>query len=155
MCSAAVDFSQKIFAAIAHETFHRLSSMNSRPAASKFSCGSGTSSDTLGRNPERPRCSEGIDRPSLPPGDLVSVAMDVTVMNSAQGHGELVAHLQPHRPRLGKSEVVGVGWASSADQTRLRRHEFEMGFITQSTWLAEGELALVDLGGSYIGLLMH
>jgi hypothetical protein len=81
--------------------------------------------------------------------------MDVTVMNSAQGHRELVTHLQPHRPRLGKSEVVGVSGASSADQTRLRRHEFEMGFITQSTWLAEGELAFIDLGGNYIGLLMH
>src|SRR4029077_10911392 len=96
--------------------------------------------------------SEGIYRPSLPPGDLVSMAMDVTVMNPAQGHRELVAHFQPHRPRLGKSEVVGVGGASSADQTRLRRHEFEMGFITESTWLAEGELALVDLGGHYICL---
>jgi hypothetical protein len=81
--------------------------------------------------------------------------MDVTVMNPAQGYRELVAHLQPHRPRLGKSEVVGVGGASSADQTRLRRHEFEMGFITQSTWLAKSELALIDLGWNYIGLLMH
>src|ERR1700745_3463578 len=110
--------------------------MNSRSAASKFSCGSGTSSDTLGRNPERPRCSEGIDRPSLPPGDLVSVAMDVAVMNPAQRHRELVAHFQPHRPRLGEAEVVGVGGTSSADQTRLRCYEFEMSFITQSSRLA-------------------
>jgi hypothetical protein len=56
---------------------------------------------------------------------------------------------------LGKSQVVGVGGASPADQTRLRGHEFEVGFITQSTWLAEGELAFIDFGKNYIGLLMH
>jgi hypothetical protein len=77
--------------------------------------------------------------------------MDVTVMNPAQRHRELVAHLQPHRPRLGKSEVVGVSGASSADQTRLRRHEFEVGFIAQSSRLAERQLAFVDPGGSCVG----
>jgi glycerol dehydrogenase-like iron-containing ADH family enzyme len=79
--------------------------------------------------------------------------MDVAVMNPAQGHRELVAHLQSHRPRLDESEVVGVGGASAADQTRLRRHEFEMGFIAQPSWLAESELAFVDFGGSCVGLL--
>ena len=75
-------------------------------------------------------------------------------MNPAQGHRELVADLQPHRPRLGESKVVGVGGASAADQTRLRRHEFEMGFIAQPSRLAEGEVAFVDFGGSCVGLLI-
>ncbi len=113
-----------------------------------------TSSNALGRNPERSRCNEGIDGAFLPPCDFVSVTMDVTVMNPAQGHRELVAHLQPHRPRLGKSEVVGVGGASAADQTWLRRHEFEMNFIAQPSRLAERELAFVDLGGSCVSLLV-
>jgi hypothetical protein len=77
--------------------------------------------------------------------------MDVPVMNSAQRHGELVAHLETHRTRLGKSEMVGIGGASAADQTRLRRYEFEVGFVAEASRLAEGELALVDLGGSCIG----
>jgi hypothetical protein len=50
--------------------------------------------------------------------------------------------------------MVGVGGASAADQTRLRRHEFEVGFVAQSSWLAERELAFVDLGGGYVGFLM-
>jgi hypothetical protein len=55
--------------------------------------------------------------------------MDVTVMNPAQGYGELIAYFEPHRPRLGESEMVGVGGASAADQTRLRCYEFEVGFV--------------------------
>jgi hypothetical protein len=55
--------------------------------------------------------------------------MDVTVMNSAQGYRELVAYLESHRARLGESEVVRVSGTSAADQARLRRHEFEVGFI--------------------------
>ena len=74
-------------------------------------------------------------------------------MNPAQGHRELVAHLQPHRPRLGESKVVGVGGAFAADQARLRRHEFEMNFIPQPSRLADGELALIDFDGSCVGLL--
>ena len=50
-------------------------------------------------------------------------------MNSAQGYGELIAHLEPHRARLRESEMVGVSGASAADQARLRSHEFEVGFI--------------------------
>jgi hypothetical protein len=52
-------------------------------------------------------------------------------MNSAQGDRELVADLETHRPRPGKSEVMGVNGISAADQARRRRHEFEAGFAAQ------------------------
>ena len=81
--------------------------------------------------------------------------MDVAVMDPTERYRELIAYLQSHRTGLGEPQMVGVSGTSGADQTRLRRHEFEMGFITQSTWLAERQLAFVDLGGNYIGLLMH
>jgi hypothetical protein len=81
--------------------------------------------------------------------------MDVPVMNSAQGYCELVAHLESHRARLGKSEMVGVSGVSPADQTRLRCHEFEVGFVAYATRFAERKLALIDFGGSYVGLLMY
>jgi hypothetical protein len=77
--------------------------------------------------------------------------MDVTVMNSAKGYRELVAHLEAHGPGLGESEMVGVSGASAADQTGLRSYEFEVGFIAQSTRLAERKLAFIDLGGSRVG----
>ena len=76
-------------------------------------------------------------------------------MNPAQRYGELVAHLQPHSPRLREPEVVGVSRASTADQARLRGNEFEVRFVAQSTRFAERQLALVDLGGNYIGLLIY
>ena len=80
--------------------------------------------------------------------------MVLTVMNPAQRYRELVAHLEPHRPRLGESEMVGVSGASSADQAWQRGHEFEVGLVAQSTWLTERQLALIDLGGGCVGLLM-
>lgn len=83
------------------------------------------------------------------------MAMDVTVMDPAQRHRELVAHLEAHRARLGESEMVRVGGASPADQTRLGCHEFEMGFVAEPTRLAESELAFIDLGGSLVGLLQR
>src|SRR5271166_5044433 len=49
--------------------------------------------DTPCRNPEQPRRRDGIDSPPPPPGDLVSEAVVVAVVGSAQGYGELVAHL--------------------------------------------------------------
>jgi hypothetical protein len=68
-------------------------------------------------------------------------------MNPAKGHRELVAHLQSHRPRLSETQVVGVGWASPADQTGLRCHEPEVGLVAEPTWLADRKYALVDLAG--------
>jgi hypothetical protein len=73
--------------------------------------------------------------------------MDITVMNSAEGYREFVAHLEPHRARLRESEMVGVSGVSPADQARLRRHEFEVGFVTESSRLAERKFAFIYLGG--------
>ena len=78
--------------------------------------------------------------------------MDVAVMNSAQGHRELIAHLQPHRPRLGKSEVVGVGGASAAAETGLRGNEPKMSFVAEPTRLADRKYAFVDFARSGVDL---
>ena len=76
-------------------------------------------------------------------------------MNSAQGDREFIAHLESHRPRLSKSQVVGISGASPADQTGLRCHEFEVGFIAESTRFTERQLAFINFGGRYVGLLMN
>src|SRR4030081_2399026 len=81
--------------------------------------------------------------------------MVVTVMGSAQRYRELIAHLAPHRAELREPQMVGVGGASAADKTRLRRHELEMGFIAMPTRLADRELAFLDFGGSSVGLKMR
>ena len=73
-------------------------------------------------------------------------------MGSAQRYGELVAHLESHRAGLGEPQMVGVGGASPANQTRLRCNELEMAFIAMPTRLADRELALLDFGGSSVCL---
>ena len=89
--------------------------------------------NTPGRNPEHPRRGDGIDRAPFPPGDLVAEAVDFAVMGSAQRYRELIADLAAHRARLREFQMVGVGGTSRADQTRLRCHEFEVGFVTKPT----------------------
>jgi hypothetical protein len=106
--------------------------------------------DTARRNPEHPRRREGINSPSLPPGDFVSDAMEVPVMDSAQRYGELVAHLARHRAGLGEPQMVGVCGASSTDQTGLRGNELEVGFVAESTGLANHKYTFVDLPGRVI-----
>ena len=105
-----------------------------------------------GRNPKYARGGDGIDSPSPPPGDFVSEAVVVPVMGSAQRYRELVADLAPHRAGLCEPQMVGVCGASAADQTRLRGHEYEVGLVAVATWLADGELAFLDFGGTGFGL---
>jgi hypothetical protein len=66
-------------------------------------------------------------------------------MGSPQRYRELIAHLASHRAELRKPEMVGVSGASSADKTRLRCHEFEMGFIAMATRLADRKLAFFSI----------
>ena len=48
--------------------------------------------------------------------------------------------------------MVGVSRASSADQTRLRGYEFEVGFVAEPPRFADRQHALVDLAVSGVGL---
>lgn len=108
--------------------------------------------DTPRRNPEHPRRGDGINSPSLPPGDFVAEAMVVAVMRPAQRYREFVADLAPHRAVLGEPQMMGISRASPAHQARLRCHELEMRFVTIPTGLANRELAFLDFGVSGVGL---
>jgi hypothetical protein len=54
--------------------------------------------------------------------------------------------LRLYRAGQGEAQVVGICGASGADQTGLRRHEFEMAFVAMPTRLTDGELAFLDFG---------
>ena len=108
--------------------------------------------ETPRRSPEPSRRLNGIDSLSTPPGLLISEAMVVPVMRSAQRYGEFVADLASHRAGLGEPQVVGVSGTSPANQTGLRRHELEVGLVTEPTRLADREYAFVDLRGSSVVL---
>ena len=48
------------------------------------------------------------------------------MVQPADGNGELVADFPPHRPLLGKLDVVGIRRGPPADETRLRGHKPQM-----------------------------
>jgi hypothetical protein len=48
--------------------------------------------------------------------------------------------------------MVGVGGASAADQTRVRRHKLEVGFVAVAARLADSEETFVNFCGSSVGL---
>lgn len=66
--------------------------------------------------------------------------MDVAVMGPARRDRELIADLEPHRAGLSESQMVGVTWASRANQTRLRAHEFEVGLVAEPPRFAEPDI---------------
>ena len=104
--------------------------------------------DAPGRHPEHPRRGNGINSPSLPPGDFVAEAMVVLMMRPAQRYCELVADLAPHCALLGEPQMMGISRASAANQTRLRCHELEMRFVTMPARFADRKHALIDFARS-------
>ena len=78
-----------------------------------------------------------IDPLAIPPGALVAPPVEFTVVEPANGNGEPVADLPPHRALLGKLDVVGIRRCSAADQTGLRGHELEMFAIALTHRLAD------------------
>ncbi|HXW31266.1 MAG TPA: hypothetical protein VEK55_18035 [Xanthobacteraceae bacterium] len=58
--------------------------------------------------PKRSGHSPRINAERAPPPDLVAAAMGLAVVPPAEGNGELVAHLAPQSPALGKAQVMGV-----------------------------------------------
>jgi hypothetical protein len=49
--------------------------------------------------------------------------MNLSVMPAAQRNRELIADLKPECLELSKAQVMGVGWLTPTDETRLRRNE--------------------------------
>jgi len=56
-----------------------------------------------------------------PPRSLIAAAVEGAVMQSAQRHGELVAHPAPERGALGKPQVMRVRGSPAADEGRPAR----------------------------------
>jgi len=104
--------------------------------------------DAPGRHPKHPRRGDGINSPSLPPGDFVAEAMVVLMMRPAQRYCELVADLAPHCALLGEPQMVCIGRASPAYETRLRCHKLEIRFVSMPPRLADRKHTLIDFGRS-------
>ena len=68
------------------------------------------------------------------------------MMSTAEGYGELVADFEAQGSRLGKPQVMRIGRLPAADETGLRGHKSQMGFVTQPFGLGNGQNALIDPG---------
>jgi hypothetical protein len=62
----------------------------------------------------------------MPPGALIAPPVEFTMVQPADGNCEPVADFPPHRPRLCKLDVVGIGWGSAADKTGLSGHKLQV-----------------------------
>ena len=96
----------------------------------------------MGPTPEVSGNHEGIDPLALPPGVFIAAPVQLAMVQPADRDGEAVADLAPHRPLLGKPEVVGVRGAPAADETPLSSHEPEMVAIALPHRLANGRRRL-------------
>ena len=99
----------------------------------------------------------------LPPFLFVAAAMEVTVVDAAQRHCELIADLAPKRARLPKLDVMGIGRAPAADKARLRAHEvldaalcgfgrliasYPMGYVIYARSPADGDFRALVRGAA-------
>ena len=80
----------------------------------------------------------------FPPRSLIARAMNLAVVDPAQGNHEFITHLAAQRSRLHEAEVVGIGVLSPAHKTRLFRNKSQMLLVAMATELRDRKNALVD-----------
>src|SRR5262249_9563994 len=89
----------------------------------------------MGHGPKPRRNGQRIDRVDLPPRAFVATAMQLPVVQPAKRDGKAVADLAPHRPLLGKLDVVGIAGAAAAEEAGLIGHEAQMVAVALAHWL--------------------
>ena len=81
--------------------------------------------------PEPMSGPQWIDVDARPPGDLVTAAMNLIMVDAAERDGELIAHPAPESTRLSKAEMVGLAGMTATSEAGLRHYEFEMTFVAE------------------------
>jgi len=87
--------------------------------------------------PKAGRNGQRIDSLLFPPGTLIALPVQFTVVQSADWDGEPVADCPPHRPLLSELDVVRIRWGSAADKTGLRGHKLQVFAVTLAHGLAD------------------
>lgn len=80
---------------------------------------------------------------SGPPSQLVAGLVKLAMMGSAKRNGELIADLAAEGPAWGKSQMMGVGGATAAEQARLAGDKPQVLFAAPSWQMPEGEGASI------------
>ena len=92
-----------------------------------------------------------VDFQTLPPSHFIARLMQLPMMTAAERYSELVTDFETEGPGLGKAQGMRIGRLPTANETRLRSHESQMGLVTQPLGLGDGEKALVDSCGDEAG----
>ena len=74
------------------------------------------------------------------------MTMQVLMVGTAEGYGELIADLAAQGFGLGEAQMVGVGRLSPADQARLRCHELPVTLIPKPARLRDNSVAFEVAG---------
>ena len=98
--------------------------------------------------PQGARRHDRINTRLVPPCRLVAGAMDFAMVATAQRDGELIADLAAERSTLRETQMMGVGWTSTTNQTRLLRDIPDVVAVADTAWLGESESAFVDCAGA-------
>ena len=83
---------------------------------------------------------------------FVAVAMELTMMAAAQGHGELIADLASERAALREAQMVGIRRLPAANQTGLSSHVSDVIAVTNPARLRQCQCALIDWSGLWASL---
>src|ERR1019366_10544298 len=82
--------------------------------------------------PEPARNRQRIDLGLLPPRGLVTMTVQLAMMDTAHRDSELVADFAPERAWLGKAQMVGVCGRTAAHQAGLGGDELAMVLVAQT-----------------------
>ena len=105
-----------------------------------------------GLSPELTGDLNGVDAGRLPPGLLVTGAMDRPVMRAAERDGEFVARFAAERPWLQVTKMMRIGLFAAADETCLLGNVAKVLPVAIATRCSNREDTLVDaLRSSRIG----
>jgi hypothetical protein len=85
-----------------------------------------------------------VDAELVPPSCFIPDAVDLTMVNAAERHRELVAHLATKRTRLCKPKVMCIRGLTPTDKAGLRGNELTMFFVADAPRLVDRKHAFVD-----------
>jgi hypothetical protein len=88
-------------------------------------------------SPKRKGDWHRIDLETTPPRRLITVPVQLSMMQPAERDRKLVADLAPERSGLGKAQVVWLGRGATAHQAGLLRHEPTVLLIAKANGLRD------------------
>ena len=94
--------------------------------------------------PKRAGRSDRINPGFLPPCSFIAATVDLAMVPSTQGDGELIADLAAERPALREAQVMGICGLATANQARLFGHMSDVVAVSHPARLRQRQHAFID-----------